>query len=74
VDNILIIDKLVYRLNNKIEISKSIFQELNQHLEVQVLVEEKGVPTTQDNIKLRMHKWPVRQFMVENLINDNQDY
>jgi len=70
VDNILIIDKLVCLLNNKTEILKWIFQELNLLLEVQVLV-EKQVPITQDNIKLRMHKWPVRQSMAANLINDH---
>ena len=69
-DNILIIDKLAYLLNNTIEILKLIFLAWNLHLVDQALVEEKEAQIIKDNIKLRMHKWPARQYMAENLIND----
>ena len=70
VDNILIIDKPAYHLNNKTEISKLTFQVSNQLPEALASVEEKLALIIKDNIKLRMRKWRARLYMVVNLIND----
>ena len=39
-----------------------------------MLAEEKEAQIIKVNIKIRMHKWPARQYMVENSINDIHGY
>jgi hypothetical protein len=70
--NILTIDKRAYHHSNTTETSKLIFQVSSLSSEDQVLAVEKLERIITVNTKLRMLKWPARQFMVANLINDRK--